>query len=96
MGRALPGRVAASLLQAVGVPELITDSLADYERRAFELASGRTALGALRDKLVAARDTSPLFDTARFARHLERAFTLMTERARRGDPPAGFAVPALP
>jgi predicted O-linked N-acetylglucosamine transferase (SPINDLY family) len=91
-GAAFASRVAGSLLGAVGLPELITTSVADYEVLALRLARDPQRLGALRETLARNRDTYPLFDTARFTRHLEAAYTTMWERAERGERPRGFAV----
>ena len=76
-GRAFPGRVAGSLLWAVGLPELVTHSLADYEALALQLARDPLRLRAMRDKLQANRLTTALFDSQRFTRHLESAFETM-------------------
>jgi predicted O-linked N-acetylglucosamine transferase (SPINDLY family) len=92
LGATFPGRVAASLLQAVGLPELIVHSLADYEALALDLARNPDRLAAIKAKLAGNRRTFPLFDSARFTRHLEAAFTAMRERAERGEPPAAFAI----
>ncbi|MCB2026903.1 MAG: hypothetical protein KDG56_19205, partial [Ottowia sp.] len=73
MGRGYAARVAASLLTAVGLPELITTSLEDYERLALDLAANPQRLAGLRSALAVSRDTGPLYDTARFTRHLEAA-----------------------
>ena len=89
-------RVAGSLLHAVGLPELVTHSLADYESLAMRLAGDPMLLLSLRHKLARNRTTHLLFDTDRFARHLEAAYTTMWQRAQRGEPPQGFAVAALP
>lgn len=91
-GRSFASRVAASLLHALGIPELIAPDLAAYERTALELARVPERLRRLRTRLAAARATSPLFDTDRFRRHLEDAFTRMWERSQRGLPPESFAV----
>jgi protein O-GlcNAc transferase len=96
LGSAFPGRVAASLLHAIGLPELVTYSLDDYVSRAVGLASHPTQLVELRDRLVRNRTTHPLFDTARFCRHLEAAYTTMWRRHQEGLPPESFAVSALP
>lgn len=95
IGKTFSGRVAASLLHAVGLPELVTQSLADYESLALKLATDRPALGAVKAKLFRNRATAPLFDTKRFARHIEAAYTGMWERHQRGEEPARFSVPAL-
>jgi predicted O-linked N-acetylglucosamine transferase (SPINDLY family) len=91
-GTTFAGRVGASLLSAIGLRELIAESLAAYERRAIELARNPAALAAIRAKLRANRASYPLFDTARFTRHLELAFAQMCERQRRGLGPDSFAV----
>jgi predicted O-linked N-acetylglucosamine transferase (SPINDLY family) len=94
-GERFAGRVAASLLRAAGVPELIAESLADYEALALRLAREPAALAAVKDKLARNRASCPLFDTARFTRHLEAAYAEMWERHRRDQKPAGFAVGAI-
>jgi predicted O-linked N-acetylglucosamine transferase (SPINDLY family) len=76
-GESFHGRVAASILSAIGLPELITENPADYERLALALASDGARLAALREKLGANRKTAPLFDTARFTRNLEAAYEMM-------------------
>jgi len=87
--------VAASLLNAIGLPELITHSLEEYERRALELATHPERLVGIKGKLAKNRDTFPLFDTDRFRRHVESAYTTMWERYQRGEPPRSFAVEAI-
>lgn len=79
-GSTFASRVSASLLYAVGLPELVTDSPDGYERLALELARSPTALAVLRQQLVRNRDTSPLFDTPLFARRIESAFEAMWSR----------------
>ena len=91
-GTTFAGRVGASLLAAAGVPELITESLQEYEALALRLARDKKALTALRGKLADSRLSCPLFDADRFRRHLEEAFTAMWERHRSGDTPASFSV----
>ncbi len=91
-GTTFPGRVAASLLNAVGLPELITCSLQEYEGRALQLASTPAMLADIRAKLARNRTTHPLFDADRFRRHLESAYLTMWNRHRGGEPPASFAV----
>ena len=91
-GGAFAARVGASLLGAIGLPELIAETLEAYEALALELATDRVKLAAVRTKLAANRLTTPLFDTDRFRQHLEAAYTTMWERHRQGLPPAGFAV----
>ena len=79
-GRSFPARVAASILQAAGLPELIAPDLAAYEALALRLAQDKDVLAHLRHKLSAVRST-PLFDTARFTRNLEAAYCTMLEQA---------------
>jgi predicted O-linked N-acetylglucosamine transferase (SPINDLY family) len=93
-GTAFPGRVAESLLRAVGLPELVTDSMEDYEALAVALAKDPARLKALRDRLAANRASAPLFDTARFTRRIEAAYAGMWEIFQRGESPRGFAVEA--
>lgn len=93
-GRTFAGRVAASLLTAIGLPELLTDNLADYETLALALARDPGALAALRSKLESQRRNAPLFDSARFCRDIERAYLRMWDMNRRGEAPRGFDVPA--
>jgi predicted O-linked N-acetylglucosamine transferase (SPINDLY family) len=96
IGEAFPARVAASLLQAIGLPELITHSLEEYEALAVRLATQPVELAGLRAKLADQRLRMPLFDTERFARHLERAYELMWERHVQGLPSTPLQVPPLP
>lgn len=96
IGETFPSRVAASLLNAVGLPELITHSLEEYEELAVHLATHPDELAVLRAKLAEQRLCSPLFDTERFARHLERAYEMIWQRYQQGLPPAPLWVPALP
>jgi predicted O-linked N-acetylglucosamine transferase (SPINDLY family) len=91
-GESFAGRVAASLLTAAGLPEMITQSLAAYEARALALARNPAALAEIRAKLAKCRGTSPLFDTVRFTRHLEAAYIAMWERQQRGEAPASFEI----
>ena len=95
-GGTFAGRVSASLLHAAGLPELVTDSLDAYEARARELATASGELAAIRARLERNRSTCPLFDTERFRRHIESAYSTMWERWQRGMPPASFAVAPLP
>lgn len=78
-GDAFASRMAGSLLTAIGVPELITYNLEDYYRLALDLATNRKKLEAFRSKIIANRDTAPLFDSERFTRNLEKAYTQMVE-----------------
>jgi len=92
LGTTFAGRVAASLLSAVGLEELITHSLDEYESLALSLAGDPERLAQIRAKLARNRDTYPLFDTPHFTRHIEAAYQQMFERQQQGLPPAAFSV----
>jgi len=95
-GETFAGRVGASLLHAVGLPELVTNSLEEYEALAFKLAIDRDLLRSVRRRLEANRATCALFDTDRLRRHVESAYETMWERYSRGEPPASFSVAPIP
>jgi predicted O-linked N-acetylglucosamine transferase (SPINDLY family) len=78
-GRTFAGRVAGSLLHAVGLPELVTRSLVEYEALALQLAGERGQLMQLRERLAANRASAPLFDTERFRENLESAYRGMRQ-----------------
>jgi predicted O-linked N-acetylglucosamine transferase (SPINDLY family) len=87
-GETFAGRVATSLLQAVGLPQLCTVTLADYVARALHLARTPSELSALKAHLEGGRRTFPLFDTARYCRQLEAVYAEVWARHARGDPPS--------
>jgi predicted O-linked N-acetylglucosamine transferase (SPINDLY family) len=92
MGQTFAGRMAASLLRAMSLPEstlaeLITTSKQEYEARAVELALDPERLRQLRKRLDRNRRTTPLFDTAAFTRHLEAAYAAMFARLQSNLPP---------
>jgi protein O-GlcNAc transferase len=87
LGETFVGRVAASLLNAVGLPELIATTLDDYEALAIRLATRPNELAAIRAKLEANRLTTPLFDTQRFTQNIEAAYTAMVARHQAGLAP---------
>jgi len=87
LGNTFTSRVAASLLNAVGLPEFIARSPAEYEELALRLAQQPTLLASLRGRLGDNRLTQPLFDSGLYARHLEKAYTTMWERQQRGEKP---------
>jgi protein O-GlcNAc transferase len=93
-GETFAARVAASLLTALDLPELIVATAEDYERRAIELARHPEMLAALKQKLSDRRLTTPLFDTGLFTRHMEAAYAIMVERHRAGLAPDDIIVPA--
>ena len=95
-GRSFAGRIGASLLQSLALPELITESLGEYESKALELAREPALLAAIRKKLSQNRHTTPLFDSVSYTRHLETAYELMWARHRQGKFPDGFRVDPIP
>ncbi len=93
-GETFAGRVAGSLVRAVGLPELVTTSLEEYESLARELSCGDpNVLLRIRHQLLGVRLASPLFDSARYARHFEAALMQTWEIFRAGREPRAFAVP---
>jgi protein O-GlcNAc transferase len=94
-GSTFAGRVAASVLHAIGLHELICKTPDHYEALALQLATEPGKLAAVRERLAANRSSHPLFDTDRWRRHVESAYVTMWERARNGLPPASFGVAAL-
>ena len=93
-GGAFQGRVAASLLGAVGLPDLVTENAKDYEDLALRLARDPGLLKKYRERLAENRLRAPLFDTARTTRHIEAAFEKMQAIKQNGETPASFAVPS--
>ncbi|MGA1983408.1 MAG: hypothetical protein ABSG84_13200, partial [Acidobacteriaceae bacterium] len=87
MGEAFAGRMGASLLRAINLPELITTDEQSYESLAVDLAQNPERLQNLREKLDRNRITAPLFDTPRFTRNLEAAYSAMLSRHQAGLPP---------
>jgi predicted O-linked N-acetylglucosamine transferase (SPINDLY family) len=93
LGEAFAGRMAASLLTAIGLPELITRTQQQYEDLAVALAVDAQRLAAIKHKVAANRLTTPLFDTRRFAEHLETGYTKILETYYAGLPPEHTHVP---
>jgi predicted O-linked N-acetylglucosamine transferase (SPINDLY family) len=92
-GETFVGRVAASLLHAIGLPELITTTSEAYEQTAIDLAMHPEKLAVIKAKLAENRLTTPLFDTKLFTKHIEAAFTAMYERQQAGLPPDHIIIP---
>jgi protein O-GlcNAc transferase len=91
-GDTFAGRVAASLLSAVGLTELVTHNLDDYKALALRLAQDSSLLSYLRTKLARNREMYPLFDSKRFTRHLEAAYATMWNIWQRGEKPQSFGI----
>jgi predicted O-linked N-acetylglucosamine transferase (SPINDLY family) len=96
IGDTFAGRVAASLLTAIELPELITTTREAYERLAFELAANPDKLRKLREKLAKNRLTTPLFDTQLSTRNIEAAYAAMIDRYQTGLSPDHIRVPRQP
>lgn len=80
MGESFASRVAASLLNAIGIPELITHTQNEYEEMAILLATNPEKLLAIKENLITNRLSKPLFDTALFSRDIETAFMQIHQR----------------
>jgi protein O-GlcNAc transferase len=92
LGNAFVGRVAAGLLHAVGLPELVAHNLAQYEQIALNLANVPEQLQAVREKLLKNRKDCPLFNLGSKRDHLETAYLEMHSRTAKGLPPASFEI----
>jgi predicted O-linked N-acetylglucosamine transferase (SPINDLY family) len=95
IGSSFPGRVAASVLQAVDLPELITSTTAQYEQLCIALARDPQRLSNLRLRLAEKRNTAPLFKTGVFTQHLESGYEEVYARYRDGLPPDSVHVPSV-
>lgn len=96
IGQGLAARVAASLLRAAGLPELVTNSREDYVDLCVALARDKHRITGLKQRLESNRSSCPLFDSTRFTRHLEAAYRIMWRRHAAGLPPLPIDVPPLP
>jgi protein O-GlcNAc transferase len=95
-GRTFAQRVAASLLHAVGLDELVCDSVPAYRDKVIALAGDAPRRAALREQLRVARHASSLFDGQSFARDIEALLRRMWDRAVAGEPAAHLAAQASP
>jgi predicted O-linked N-acetylglucosamine transferase (SPINDLY family) len=95
IGKSFASRVAASLLNALNLPELIATTSAQYEALAIELATNPQKIAAIQMKLVNNRSASPLFDAPLFTMHLELAYAQMMERYWADLPPDHLDIGAL-
>jgi predicted O-linked N-acetylglucosamine transferase (SPINDLY family) len=86
-GKSFNSREAASILTSINLPELITNTPEEYEALAIELATNPDKLNAIKDKLKSNLSTAPLFDTKRFTKNIESAYTQMYERSQKGLEP---------
>ena len=95
LGETFPGRVAASLLHAIDLPELVTGNLEDYISLGVKLATTPDSLRSLRERLARNRTRSPLFDTDQFRRNIEAAYTMMWDIHNSAGAPRSFNVPGF-
>jgi predicted O-linked N-acetylglucosamine transferase (SPINDLY family) len=93
-GETFASRVGASLLTAIGLPELITSTHEEYTALAVALGKDRERLAEIKERLALNRLTMPLFNTALFTKHLEAAYQVMSDRYRAVLPPDHFAIDA--
>ncbi len=92
IGKSFASRIAASLLNAVNLPELITTTQEQYEALAIELATQPEKLKLIKAKLAHNLPTAPLYDTPLFTRHLESAYLTMYDRYQNGFAPEHIVV----
>lgn len=92
LGPTFAGRVAASILNAAGLPDLITNSPEAYAATALRLARNPAEIQELKARIAANRMTCALFDTPRYVQSLEGAFARMSQIHRAGERPVSFAV----
>jgi predicted O-linked N-acetylglucosamine transferase (SPINDLY family) len=95
-GTNFASRVSESLLNAIGLPELVAADVQAYEDMAVDLANNRERVAGFKETLEANRLIKPLFDAERFCRHLETAYEMIVDRAKQGLDPDHITVPALP
>ena len=95
IGQSFPARVAASLLNAMDLSELVTKTSEEYESKAVDLANDTAKLAQIKKKLEQNRRTSPLFDGQLFARHIEAAYVEIHLRHLSGKKPDHVYVPSL-
>lgn len=93
LGETIVGRMAASMLHAIGLPELVTATLPDYEAMAIRVAGDPSLYTALYERLACQRTTCPLFDPQRFAQHVESAYQTMWKAHQLRRAPVSFSVP---
>ncbi len=96
LGTTFAGRVAASLLKAIELPELIASTQEEYEAMAVELATDPEKLLAIRQKLERNRLTTPLFNSLQFTRNIENAYIQMYDHCHSGSGPDNILVTGLP
>ncbi|MEQ1715200.1 MAG: tetratricopeptide repeat protein [Hyphomicrobium sp.] len=91
LGSTFAGRVAASVLETAGLPELVALTLEEYKSTALRLALAPDEIAAIKAKISANRLTAPLFDTPKYVRSLESAYTQISQLYRSGQPPRSLS-----
>ena len=91
-GQTFASRVSASMLMALGLADLIAASPQDYVAKAVKIGTDAELRLSLKQRLAAAQKNAPLFDAVRFARDIERAYTVMIDRFNAGEKPAPIAL----
>ncbi len=91
-GETFVARGAGSILRALEMPELIVDNLQEYEELAVELAADPVRFRTIREKIELKKKTAPLFDTERYARHLDAAYLEMWRLHQAGERPKSFSI----
>jgi predicted O-linked N-acetylglucosamine transferase (SPINDLY family) len=92
IGQGYAARVAASLLNAVGMPEMVTTTTDDFINKAICIANTPGESERLKAKLAQNLLSMPLFNTERYARNLEKAYTIMMERYQNGEAPSAINI----
>ena len=92
MGESFTSRVGGSLLNAIDLPELITHTKKDYQDKAIELASNKSFLNEIRNKLNKNRLTKPLFNTKLFTKNLEKAYLMIYEKYTQDKNPENIEI----
>ena len=91
-GETFASRVASSILKSIGLPELITKTVEEYESLACELGTNELKMRTLKEKLISNKSTTPLFDTPKFTQDLERLYEIAFQKLQRGEGPSNIRV----
>ena len=92
VGKSFSARVSASLLDSIGLKELVTNNISEYESMAINLAKNRNKLSKIRNRLNKNRKSYPLFNTSLYCKNLEKAFEITYENYFNGLPPKDFEI----
>ena len=92
VGKSFSARVSASLLDSIGLKELVTNNISEYESMAINLAKNRNKLSKIRNRLNKNRKSYPLFNASLYCKNLEKAFEITYENYFNGLPPKDFEI----